>query len=209
MRGLVENKRVIWIVALVLSSAFCIGLILAGLTAVGVMSFLPSSKFPTLEPAQTLFPTPDRTPDLTPVSVAASPTATENFVFNIPTITPNPTATLRRELLPSSAFGGSNCPRQQVCITFPRVDSVLRGPVEFRGTATRANFDYYKFEFKTESATDWNFLTRFKKPVVNNVLMEWHTRTVPRGIYLVRLIVVDKTGNYWPEFAQVRVIVER
>ena len=87
------------------------------------------------------------------------------------------------------------------------MNATLYGIVQFRGTATRPNFDYYKFEFKPEGAKDWNFLVRFDRPVVDGVLMEWHTTTVPPGVYWLRLIVVDKSGNYWPEFAELRVIV--
>jgi hypothetical protein len=48
---------------------------------------------------------------------------------------------------------------------------------------------------------------RFEAPVTNGVLMDWDTRTVPSGAYWLRLIVVDNTGNYWPEYAEVRVVV--
>jgi len=99
------------------------------------------------------------------------------------------------------------CPSPEVCITYPPMNATLRGVVQFRGTATCPNFDYYKFEFKPEGAKNWNFLVRFNKPVVDGILMEWHTTTVPPGVYWLRLIMVDKSGNYWPEFAELRVIV--
>jgi lactoylglutathione lyase len=100
-----------------------------------------------------------------------------------------------------------NCPGPEVCITYPQMNDTLRGIVPIRGTATRSNFAYYKFEYKPEGAGTWNFLVRFDRPVTNGVLMDWHTTTVRPGVYWLRLIVVDKTGNYWPEFAELRVIV--
>jgi catechol 2,3-dioxygenase-like lactoylglutathione lyase family enzyme len=87
------------------------------------------------------------------------------------------------------------------------MNDTLRGIVQIRGTATRPNFAYYKFEYKPEGAGTWNFLVRFDRPVTTGVLMDWYTTTVRPGVYWLRLIVVDKTGNYWPEFAELRVIV--
>ncbi len=99
------------------------------------------------------------------------------------------------------------CPRPEACIAYPQQNDHLSGVVAFQGTATRDRFLYYKFEFKPESNPNYAFLVRFEAPVTNGVLMDWDTRTVPSGAYWLRLIVVDNTGNYWPEFADVRVVV--
>jgi len=108
---------------------------------------------------------------------------------------------------PVSPLPVRNCPRPEVCITSPQMNDTLRGIVQIRGTATRPNFAYYKFEYRPEGAGTWNFLVSFKRPVTSGVLMDWYTTTVRPGVYWLRLIVVDKTGNYWPEFAELRVIV--
>ncbi len=139
-------------------------------------------------------PTPQRvSPSPTPRKVPATATPTPQK--------PTPTPTKAPPL------GTRSCPRREVCITYPPMNATLRGVVQFRGTATRPNFDYYKFEYKPEGAQNWSFLVRFNRPVTNGVLMDWDTRTVRPGAYWLRLIVVDKTGNYWPEHAQIRVIV--
>ncbi|MDW8317596.1 MAG: hypothetical protein RMN53_07130 [Anaerolineae bacterium] len=99
------------------------------------------------------------------------------------------------------------CPRPEACITFPKPNDRISGIVAFRGTAIRDGFQYYKFEFRPETRPDYAYLVHFEAPVVHGVLMEWDTRTVPSGPYWLRLVVVDRTGNYWPEFAEIRVIV--
>ena len=52
------------------------------------------------------------------------------------------------------------------------------------------------------------FLTRADSPVTNGTLvMTWDTNTVAPGVYWLRLIVVDTTGNYWAEMPEFRVSV--
>jgi hypothetical protein len=100
------------------------------------------------------------------------------------------------------------CPRSEACIAYPQQNDRLSGVVAFQGTATRERFLYYKFEFRPETNPDYAYLVRFEAPVTNGILMDWDTRTVPSGAYWLRLIVVDNTGNYWPELAEVRVVVQ-
>ncbi len=121
-----------------------------------------------------------------------------------PTI-PLPTPTT----IPAPTVSARACPRPEECITFPPMDAAVRGAVQFRGTAIRPNFQYYKFEFRPEGAKTWSFLRRFDQPATNGLLMEWDTTKVPAGAYWLRLIVVDKSGNYWPELAELRLFVIR
>ena len=100
------------------------------------------------------------------------------------------------------------CPRSEACIAYPQQNDRLSGVVAFQGTAIRDRFLYYKFEFRPEMNPDYAFLVRFEAPVTNGVLMHWNTQTVPSGAYWLRLIIVDNTGNYWPEHAEVRVVVQ-
>ena len=44
----------------------------------------------------------------------------------------------------------------------------------------------------------WTVLYRSEGPVAAGQLIEFNTRTVPRGSYQLRLMAVDKTGNYGP-----------
>jgi hypothetical protein len=109
----------------------------------------------------------------------------------------------------SLGVGGPNklCPRPEACITAPPAGAVVSGPLRIMGTATRPNFCYYKFEFRPQAATEWAFLVSAQAPVANGVLMLWDTRTVANGTYELRLVVVDNTGNYWPEYPEISLTV--
>jgi tetratricopeptide (TPR) repeat protein len=133
-----------------------------------------------------LTPTPTRSP-----TVAPSPTTAGSLM---PTATPTP---------PASA-----CSNQLAQITEPLADAVVRGNLEVRGTANIPNLHFYKVQFRPESSGNWGELYKGSKPVVNGVLMVWVTRTVAPGVYWLRLIVEDPTGNY-PEPCEVRVVVAR
>lgn len=89
------------------------------------------------------------------------------------------------------------CPHLRAQIAYPnsagqRITSI----VSFRGTADIPDLDYYKFEYRAPGAQDWLFVARFDRSIANGELMEWHTYTVPPGEYDLRLVVVDRSGNY-------------
>ena len=99
-----------------------------------------------------------------------------------------------------------------VSITEPTVNAKLDGSgITFiRGTASIDNFWYYKLEFAYgEWPTGWSLIGDLHyTPVVNGYLGDWKTGALPKGVYQLRLTVVDGTGNY-PTPCQVRVIIER
>jgi len=84
------------------------------------------------------------------------------------------------------------------------------GTTLIKGTAAIDNFWYYKLEFGSgEWPTDWSLIKELHyQPVVNGILGDWNTGALPEGVYILRLVVVDKAGNY-PEPCKVRVIIER
>jgi len=67
-----------------------------------------------------------------------------------------------------------------------------------------------KLEFGAgEWPTQWSLIQELHyAPVVNGYLGDWKTGALAEGVYQLRLVVVDKTGNY-PAPCQVRVIIER
>ena len=101
-----------------------------------------------------------------------------------------------------------DCPNEHARITYPGMNETVSGVVHFRGSADIPNFEYYKFEFRLSGALQWQYLTRKDKPVSDGDLIEWWTNTIEPGFYDVRMIVVDKTGNY-PEPCVVTVNVVR
>jgi hypothetical protein len=93
-------------------------------------------------------------------------------------------------------------------ITSPANGATIRGIVPFIGTAYLDELNYYKFEYRPLGAPEWQYLTKFDhKSVTNDKLMDWHTYTVAPGVYDVRLIVVDMSGNYPPP-CEIQVIVQ-
>jgi LysM repeat protein len=118
-----------------------------------------------------------------------------------PTATPTPTPT------PQVAVCSP-----QVNITEPTVNAELDGSgITFvRGTAAIDNFWYYKLEFAYgEWPTEWSLIEDLHfEPVVSGYLGDWKTGALPEGVYQLRLVVVDGTGNY-PEPCQVQVNIVR
>ena len=156
---------------------------------------LPTESEPT--PIVLLQPTP--TPTAGPPTITPTPR---------PTRTPRPTQTPEVTLTPTpKPVVLPNCPNPLARLTSPTVNAVLKGAVEFRGSANIDNFDYYKFELRAAGATDWSTLEMFKEPVTDGFLGTWNTSALPAGAYTFRLVVVDKTGNY-PEPCEVNVTIE-
>jgi len=140
------------------------------------------------EPTPILIPTPIPSP--TPGSPTVAPTPTRPIVRRVEA-TSTPVATLTPQIVPPS------CPDPSAQLTAPGVNQVIRGPVEVRGTAQIADFDYYKFEFRVAgSDSEWAFLQRHNDPVVEGTLGTWDVSMLPDGEYEFRLVVVRRDGNY-------------
>jgi hypothetical protein len=89
----------------------------------------------------------------------------------------------------------------QALISSPRGPVVVRGSVLISGTATHADFDYYKVEYApgaNPKDDQWVLLgSTHAAPVINGLLETWHTQgAVPDGTYSLRLRVVRRDANY-------------
>lgn len=80
----------------------------------------------------------------------------------------------------------------------PRQGDTLSGIVTVKGTADHPNFWYYKLEFRQNGLDDWHYITGQYSTVQKGVLGTWNTTGLPNGSYQLRLVVVDRTGNYPP-----------
>jgi hypothetical protein len=107
---------------------------------------------------------------------------------------------------PSNAAGPA-CPSSDVCIVSPASGlRVARGNVVvFTGTANHPNFGRYQFQ--AGSGSNWGHLADFSKAVVNGVLMEFHTNSIPSGTYTIRLQVIDNVGNVSGDKAEVALTI--
>lgn len=154
----------------------------------------------------------------TPMSVAtATPTLTptpgwwKELSFNTPTPVPLPTLPKislsgYEEVGEEVPFTVLSCPRDDVKITGIYV-SKRRGWWDVHGTAAIPNLWYWKAEISPDGQ-HWNMLYSSGSPVAGGLLVEFNTKTVQPGVYLLRLTAVDRTGNF-PEPCTVKVEVKR
>lgn len=90
----------------------------------------------------------------------------------------------------------STCTNPNAAITSLVNESTVNGLIEIRGTATRPDMDYWKVEYRPEARTNYDILNRSDKAVTDGSLALWSTRTTPNGVYFVRLVIVQKDGNF-------------
>jgi len=133
----------------------------------------------------------------------------------VPTAIPKPTYVVYPTIVPMA----TPMPTLQIAVCDPRVSILYPsvnakldgwGTTFIKGTASIDNFWFYKLEFGSgEWPTAWAVIGELHyEPVVSGILGYWNTGALPEGVYTLRLVVVDKTGNY-PEPCRVRVIIER
>jgi len=102
-------------------------------------------------------------------------------------------------------FQTLSCPTAGVKIT--NIYTERPGWWAIFGAASIPNMSYWKAEISPDGK-HWTLLYRSAAPVGGGLLVEFKTGTVPPGTYLMRLLAVDRTGNY-PEPCQIRVEVGR
>ncbi len=142
-------------------------------------------------PTAVLLATPTPTPEPTPTPVPPTPTPTATRPRPRPTPPPPPT--------PTPAVQPPQCPDPRAVITSPGVGAVLTGPTQILGTAQHEAFQFYKLEFGIgTNPKQWSYFGGQETPVVNGVLGTFNASAVPNGTYTIRIVVVDKTGNYPP-----------
>ena len=91
------------------------------------------------------------------------------------------------------AFSVVACPQPTVKIT-----KIVTGKPPWwnvYGVATIPNLEYWKAELSADGR-GWALLYRSAAAVGDGLLIEFNTRTVPKGAYQLRLLAVDRTGNY-------------
>lgn len=177
--------------------------------------------------ANYLLPDLNRPPEPTPTPTTGplvAPTLTPTAAP--PTITPTATATAVRPtraapassptagLAPTNTPGArpAACPNPNVRMTSPGADQVVGGNVPVRGTANVANIQYYKVEVGpgvNPKDHEWTVVGQLHYNVVEGGVLEtFNSAAYPPGVYTLRLVVVDQTGNY-PEPCRVTITVQR
>ena len=153
------------------------------------------------EPTPIVLLQPTPTPTTGPPTITPTPR---------PTRTPRPTQTPEVTLTPTpEPVVLPNCPNSKARLTNPTVNAVLKGVVEFRGSANIDDFQFYKLELKGEATSgEWQTIFTGETPVTDGFLGTWDTSALPAGAYTFRLVVVDNTGNYPVAPCEVNVTIE-
>ncbi len=194
-----------------------LGLMVAVLLVAGATVFIDRSLVPRMDlspqtSVRTPLPLPTATnviPPATPTPTPAQPSPTPPRPLRptpipVETPSPSPTPTSTPSLPPPT------CPNPRVQITTPRPGAHLEGMVEIWGTANIENFQYYKIEFAAgtnPSDSDWHWIGEGRNRVGGGVLLIWNTAGLSSGVYSLRLMVVDISGNY-PSPCQVQLYIE-
>ncbi len=133
------------------------------------------------------------TPTFTPVPPTATPT---------PALTPTPRPTRRPPPTPTptsdlaSMVRPPTCPHPGAALASPGIDQVVRGDTPVIGTASIENFQFFKLEWSVAGSDQWHWFAGSETPAVGTVLGVFKAGDLPPGQYVIRLVVVDHTGNY-------------
>ncbi len=170
--------------ALWLGLAVCFGF---GCRTANLLAEPPTSIPPAPSPLARATPT---IPAPTPVPPPLTPSPSEP-----PPASPSPVASPTLPPAPSVAALPAGCASPQV-ITSPAHESAVSGLIEVTGTANTAGMQYWKVEYRAETSTEYIVLNRGEKAIVNDVLARLSTKTLPNGVYWLRLVIVQKDGNF-------------
>lgn len=176
-----------------------------GVSVVVIMAILSGGLFvvthlgemaaePSPEPTPTATRFLRATPTYSPEELTPTPTATVTRVR--PTRQPIPTSPVYTPT--PTPLPPPLCPTPGVNLTSPRPGARLSGVVQVTGTASIGNFWYYKVEIGIgRNPSQWSVVGDLHyAPVSDGVLETFNTAAFPGGEYSLRLVVVDKTGNF-------------
>lgn len=168
---------------------------------------------PTIDVAKMVSPTPTLTIPVPPttVVVVATRTPTPQTTSSVPTQAPTPSPSPTQDMQPTDTPPPpppAACADGNVCITSPGSGATVSGMVAIVGTANHAQFQFYKVEYaQGEQPGGWNVINDVHySPVQGGVLEQLNAGALANGVYWVRLVVVDQTGNF-PAPCQVRIVI--
>jgi len=193
-------------------SIFAVAMIL--LLAMGLTYFVSTTLATAVEPlvAEARAPTPPLpfvpTPTNTPLPATPTPTITPEAALDAaPTEAPVEEIDLFEETPEpptpepaAPAVQAPACPDDRSAFIRPGNNESVRGVLNVIGTATHEQFQYYKVEFApgADATEGYVYIAGGNAPVVNNVLASFDTNALGNGLWTLRLVVVDQTGNFPP-----------
>jgi hypothetical protein len=140
--------------------------------------------------------TPSPTPTLPDAEITATPTATKRPK---PTARPSPTAAPAPEEPPTPAVQRPRCPDARAVIVAPGMNAQVSGMVPVNGSATHENFQFYKLEYGAGANPGvWSYFDGGDQPVQGGRLGTLNAGALAPGMYSIRVVVVDASGNFPP-----------
>lgn len=162
-------------------------------------------------------PIAEETSTPTPIVVTParpSPTLPVPETLSADTPTPRPRPTLRPQptIGPTATSAplvqNPTCGDPRAVITAPGVNAVVTGMTPVFGTAVHERFQYYKLEYGAGATpTVWSYFDGGDRPVQGGRLGTLNADALAPGTYAIRVIVVDKTGNFVDPPCQTIVVV--
>ena len=150
----------------------------------------------------------ERTPTAQPAAafVSASPTLPlPEMTPPTDTPTPRPRPTRRppptpvQETVAAPVVKSPRCPDSRAVITSPGMGESVSGMVPITGSATHEAFQFYKLEYGVGAAPDgWSYFDGGENPVQGGRLGTLNAGALPPGTYSIRIVVVDRSGNFPP-----------
>jgi len=193
-------------------SATMAAIVLLCMVAVFVASnpLVPTAVETTPEPTATVTSGPLAAPTLTPTPPPATITPTATATQPRPTPPARPSATPEVVITNTPGVRPAACPDPNIRILSPGMNQVVTGNFPIRGTANLDNFEYYKIEIgQGRDPAQWTVVGQLHySPVSGGVLETLNSGAYPPGTYTLRLVVVDRTGNY-PAPCLVTITVQR
>ena len=128
-------------------------------------------------------------PEMTPVTETPTPRPR-------PTRPPDPTI---EPMTPTPSVQAPRCPDQRAVITSPGVGAVVSGMVPILGVATHENFQFYKLEYGAgANPSIWSYFDGADRTVQGGRLGTLNAGALAPGIYSIRIVSVDESGNFPP-----------
>jgi hypothetical protein len=183
---------------------------IALLVVIGVIYFLSTTVSDAVQPLVEDVQTP------TPVPAASRPIASPTLPLPETTPTETPTARPRPTLrpqptviltTPTPVVQAPRCPDPRAVISAPGVNATVSGMVPIYGTATHERFKYYKLEYGAGTdPTVWSYFAGGERAVAAGLLGNLNAGALAPGVYSLRIVVVDASGNFPPPCQTVIVI---
>lgn len=116
------------------------------------------------------------------------------------TATPTPVAPIQIQVAPL-------CPDDHIALSAPTVRALVSGTVAVVGSVRLEDLWFYKLEWAPAGSDEFAYFGGGSNSVQNGVLGRLNTTDLPNGEQVIRVTVVDQTGNYPPP-CDVPIVVE-